>query len=143
MWFPCFHHILELVLGAYIQGRWKTSGPRDAIYTRFAAEWQRLLEMMPDILEASKDKVGLVAPEDDVTRKLHADITSLLHRLLGKKMVPEEEEEERLAESEEIQEGEETGKEETGEDQGAIGGESSQPKIPRGDYLEFIRLVGV
>ena len=49
MWFPCFHHILETVVGSFIQHRWKTGGPRDAIYTRFRNEWPRLLEKMPEI----------------------------------------------------------------------------------------------
>ena len=60
MWFPCMHHILELVLGSVIQQRWKTSGLRDAIYGRFKNEWPNLLEAMPDILRAAKDKVALV-----------------------------------------------------------------------------------
>ncbi len=57
MWWPCFHHILELVLGAVIQERWKTGGPRDAIYTRLKNEWLTLLEKMPDILSKATEKV--------------------------------------------------------------------------------------
>ena len=54
---PCFHHILELVLGGFIQHRWKTNGPRDALYARFQSEWPKIREHKPDILSGAKDKV--------------------------------------------------------------------------------------
>ena len=64
---PCFHHILELVLGGFIQHRWKTSGPRDALYARFQNEWPKIRQNMPDILSGAKDKVKIT--EDKVKKK--------------------------------------------------------------------------
>ena len=57
MWWPCLHHILELVLGAVVQAHWKTSGPTDAIYARFKNEWHNILDKMPDILSHAGEKV--------------------------------------------------------------------------------------
>ena len=59
MWWPCFHHILELVLGAFIQKRWPTEGPRDGVYTRFKKEWRGIFEKMDDISSAG-EKVEFV-----------------------------------------------------------------------------------
>ena len=59
MWFPCTHHILELIVGAMVQQRWPTGGPRDAIYTRFKNEWPELLTKMPDIIERGAEKVKI------------------------------------------------------------------------------------
>lgn len=83
MWWPCFHHVLELVLGAVIQQRWKTGGPRDAIYTRFKAEWPNLLAAMPEITDEAKEKVNLFNADDDITRELRQRTTSLLKNLIG------------------------------------------------------------
>ena len=57
MWWPCFHHILELVLGAVIQKRWPTEGPRDGVYTRFKKEWPNILKKMDEILSSAGEKV--------------------------------------------------------------------------------------
>ena len=127
MLFPCLHHILELILAALIQQRWKTGGPRDAIYTRFGSEWPRLLDEMPSILRASKEKVELVKPEDDITRDLQHRVTMKLAEM-GQCAKPEEE----------------RGEEEE-EEEGAVGGEEGETptKITHGDYQEFVRLVSV
>ena len=65
MWFPCFHHILELIVGAMVQQRWPTGGPRDAIYTRFKNEWPEIREKMPDIVERGKEKVQEIGRRED------------------------------------------------------------------------------
>ena len=57
MWFPCVHHILELVVGAYVHQRWPTSGPTDAIYLRFKTQWPDIYEKMPSIIEKGSEKV--------------------------------------------------------------------------------------
>ena len=57
MWFPCVHHILELIVGAMVQQRWPTGGPRDAVYTRFKNEWPDIRAKLPDIVERGKEKV--------------------------------------------------------------------------------------
>ena len=57
MWWPCFHHILELVLGALIQKRWPTEGPRDGVYTRFKKEWPNILKKMDEIVSSAGEKV--------------------------------------------------------------------------------------
>ena len=176
MWWPCFHHILELVLGAVIQQRWKTGGPRDAIYTRFKTEWPNLLAAMPEILRDAKEKVNLFVAEDDVTRKLRRRLTTLLQKLTGEsgEILEEGTEgngavdgdagegraEDGGAEDEDVEmedEGTVGGDEgAVGGDEGAVGGEEgaaegaekddrekSKPKIPQGDYMEFIKLVSV
>ena len=83
MWFPCFHHILELVLGAMIQVRWKMSGPWDVIYGRFKNEWPKLLKEMADILQVAHEKVDLVVPEDAIMRDLHRRVSDLLRHLVA------------------------------------------------------------
>ena len=57
MWFPCVHHILELIVGAMVQQRWPTGGPKDAIYIRFKNEWPGILKEMPDIIIRGGEKV--------------------------------------------------------------------------------------
>ena len=57
MWFPCVHHILELVVGAVVHQRWPTSGPVDAIYIRFKDKWPEIRAKMPEILEKGVHKV--------------------------------------------------------------------------------------
>ena len=91
MWFPCLHHILELVLGGIIQSRWKTNGPRDAIYTRFADEWPGILSKMKEVKEKAGEKVALVAPEDELTHELHAHLVELLAALQPAKWATEKE----------------------------------------------------
>ena len=59
MWFPCVHHILELVVGAVVHQRWPTSGPVDAIYIRFKDKWPEIRAKMPEILEKGVHKVGI------------------------------------------------------------------------------------
>ena len=59
MWWPCFHHILELVLGALIQKRWPTEGPRDGIYTRFKKDWPGILKKMDEIVSSAGEKVRI------------------------------------------------------------------------------------
>ena len=58
MWWPCFHHVLELVLGGVVQSHWKTGGPTDAIYLRFKKEWPNILKNMPDVLSRAGEKVN-------------------------------------------------------------------------------------
>ena len=57
MWFPCYHHILELIVGSVVQSRWKTGGPKDAIYIRFRNEWPEIAKRMPEIVERGEQKV--------------------------------------------------------------------------------------
>ena len=60
MWFPCVHHILELIVGAMVHQRWPTGGPRDAVYTRFKNEWPDIeKDKMPDIIERGAEKVKI------------------------------------------------------------------------------------
>ena len=59
MWWPCFHHILELVLGALIQKRWPTEGPRDGVYTRFKKEWPGILKKIDEFLSSAGEKVKI------------------------------------------------------------------------------------
>ena len=59
MWFPCYHHILELIVGSVVQSRWKTGGPKDAIYIRFKNEWPEIAKRMPDIVERGEQKVQI------------------------------------------------------------------------------------
>ena len=58
MWWPCLHHILELVLKGVVQSRWPTKGPSEALYLRFQKEWPSLQEKMPDIMARGKEKVN-------------------------------------------------------------------------------------
>ena len=57
MWFPCVHHIMELVVGAMVHTRWPTSGPIDAIYIRFKSSWPEIHSKMPNIIERGEEKV--------------------------------------------------------------------------------------
>ena len=144
LWLPCFHHILELVLGAVIQSRWKTSGPRDAVYKRFKDEWPKLLQAMPEITRDADEKVNLFTDKDDETKRLIQRLHSLLEKLIGPGDGVEVE----------VDDEEEHEDEDDADVQGASGGatndagkpQAEKPKsssIPRGDYLEFVRLVAV
>ena len=146
LWLPCFHHILELVLGAVIQSRWKTSGPRDAVYKRFKDEWPKLLQAMPEITRDADEKVNLFTDKDDETQRLIQRLHSLLEKLIGpgdgvEVEVDDEEEQEDEAESDADTEGASGGAADNAEKPKAEKPKSSS--IPRGDYLEFVRLVAV
>ena len=58
MWFPCTHHILELIVGAMVHQHWPTSGPVDAIYLRFKNEWPGIWEKLPEIEAKAGEKVN-------------------------------------------------------------------------------------
>ena len=58
MWWPCLHHVLEIVLKAVVESRWPTSGPCEALFLRFQKEWPTIREKMPEIEANAKEKVG-------------------------------------------------------------------------------------
>ena len=55
MWWPCLHHILEIVLKAIVESRWPTSGPTEALFLRFQKDWPTLHEKMPEIIAKGKE----------------------------------------------------------------------------------------
>ena len=58
MWWPCFHHVLEIVLKSVVESRWKTSGPSEALFLRFQKEWPSIREKLPEIELKAKEKVS-------------------------------------------------------------------------------------
>ena len=92
MWFPCMHHILELVLKAVIQSRWPSQGPTDSIYKRFQEKWPTIV--MKDVEKLAKAKVSLLSPDhpNNVTTDLHQRLLDLLSALQPAKWQNEVEE---------------------------------------------------
>ena len=76
MWFPCLHHILELIFASYIKVLWKSSGPCDPIYTKFQKAWPKIVENMPEVLEQAKHTVEFLSPQHNITQTLYAKISS-------------------------------------------------------------------
>ena len=58
--FPCWHHVLELVLGTVIHARWPTSGRCDAIFTHFPYEWPHIVVKMPVIVTKAMEKASIL-----------------------------------------------------------------------------------
>ena len=77
MWFPCFHHILEIILKGFIQARWKTSGPCDTIYKDFQRAWPTIMEKQSEMISGAKQAVEQIKPQHYVTRNLRDKLIDL------------------------------------------------------------------
>jgi hypothetical protein len=164
MYFPCFHHVLELVLGSIIQTRWPTSGPTDKIFAWFSKAWPALRERMKEIQEKGENSQEMVAVKHDITRQLRSRLLLLLRVLQpmrqekGANDVGLESEAELgfdLDDEPVVELGHEPdqdmdAKAEDGpgtapepEDRPSVGQEEARKRIPQGDYLESLRMVMV
>ena len=59
MWWPCLHHVLEIVLKAVVESRWPSGGPVESLFLRFQREWPDIRKNIPEILAKGKEKVSV------------------------------------------------------------------------------------
>lgn len=74
-WFACQYHILEFILSAAIRCKLGlTSGPNDPFFSKFRECFNGLNESdMKSIVQKAAEKIRIIAPEDEITRKFHND----------------------------------------------------------------------
>ena len=81
MWFPCYHHLLELVLKAYIQHKWKTREPCDKIYKEFQKAWPKKKEEEYKMNMRARQAAKEIVPRHKLTKKFHVKLMTLLEKL--------------------------------------------------------------
>ena len=85
LWLACLHHVLDLLMeAAVVEKLGPTSGPREKYFAKFETYFNSLdEEEKAKIAAESTERIGLVSPEDDVTRQFHAEATAFFTEFLA------------------------------------------------------------